>query len=77
MIPVKAAKNKGYNFADIPLGYGYVKVMDMQELYRIGCEIATEDPFIFLCDSDDCFSCRSLKAEYLGRKKLDDFINSK
>lgn len=73
----KAAKNKGYDFADIPLGYGYVKVMDMQELFRIGCEIATEDPFIFLCDSDDCFSCRSLKAEYLGRKKLDDFINSK
>ncbi|MBO5725359.1 MAG: hypothetical protein J6S58_11075 [Lentisphaeria bacterium] len=55
---------------DHALGKGVIKVMDMKKLFDIGCEIAKEDPYIFLCDDPGCRSCRRMQAEYEGRMAL-------
>jgi len=65
---VEAVK-QGLEVRQAPMGLSEIKVMDMTQLWDIGCRIAKSDPFIFLCDVDKCDSCRRLKEEYEGRRK--------
>ena len=66
---VEAAK-RGFVVEDYALGKGVIKVMDMKKLFTVGCEIAKEDPYIFLCDDPACRSCQRMKAEYDGRMAM-------
>ena len=45
-------------------------MMDIQELYKIGKEIMTADPFILLCDEGHDASCDSLRRKYIAKKAM-------
>lgn len=64
------ARKRGLSLRKVKMGLEFVRVMDMGELFRIGCEIAGEDPFIFLHNEKEevCLACERVKREYLGRK---------
>ena len=64
------AKAKGLTVQRTALGPGIIKLMDMQQLYAIGKEIAQADPFIFLCEEGHDNSCDTLRRKYLARKAM-------
>ncbi|MBR2912071.1 MAG: hypothetical protein IKC05_10695, partial [Lentisphaeria bacterium] len=66
----KAAKEKGLNIHRVQLGTGTIKMMDMQELYSIGKEIMTRDPFILLCDEGHDDSCDALRRKYIAKNAM-------
>ena len=66
----KAAKEKGLNIHRVQLGTGTIKMMDMQELYSIGREIMTIDPFILLCDEGHDASCNALRRKYIAKNAM-------
>jgi hypothetical protein len=66
----KAAKEKGLKIHRVQLGTGTVKMMDMQELYSIGKELMTCDPFILLCDEGHDVSCDALRRKYIAKNAM-------
>ena len=66
----KAAKAQGLNIARANLGTATIKMMDIQELYKIGKEIMTADPFILLCEEGHDASCDSLRRKYIAKKEM-------
>ena len=60
----KAAVARGLEIRKKDLGPGTVKVMELEQLERIGTELVKEDPLIFLCDSPECLSCRRLERSW-------------
>ena len=66
----KAAAAKGLKIGHVTLGNGVIKVMDMAELHKIAVEIASEDPFILICDEGHDASCDALRRKYIAQKDM-------
>ncbi|OQA88643.1 MAG: SPBc2 prophage-derived aminoglycoside N(3')-acetyltransferase-like protein YokD [Lentisphaerae bacterium ADurb.Bin242] len=60
----KAAVPEGLHIRETRLGPGKILSMELRELYDIGIKLLKEDPFLLLCDSEECLSCRRLKRAY-------------
>ena len=71
----KAAKEKGLKINHAALGTGIVKMMDLQELYKVGKEIMSNDPFILLCDEGKDASCDALRRKYIAKQAMTEFKN--
>ena len=53
-----AAVKAGLQIDEVPLGYGKLQLIDLQQLYDIGMELLKKDPRILLCDDPECIFCR-------------------
>jgi aminoglycoside 3-N-acetyltransferase len=54
----KKAVGAGLKIKKERLGLGYIHLIDLQRLYKIGMEILSKDPYVTLCDRKDCLFCR-------------------
>lgn len=55
------AFKRGLEVKETALGLGKLRMMDMQQLYKIGMDMFAEDPLATLCDDPDCFFCRKYR----------------
>ncbi len=65
----KAAADKGLSSRETELGPGKILSMNLRELYEIGLGLLKRDPFLLLCDPEECLSCRRLRKDWEGRRK--------
>ncbi len=54
----KRAFEMGLEMSETPLGLSDLKLMDIKQLYDIGCRIFEADPRVLLCDNPECLFCR-------------------
>ncbi len=57
----KAATGRGLGIRETGLGPGKILLMNLRELYETGLGLLKEDPFLLLCDSEECLSCQRLR----------------
>ncbi len=58
----REAVKRGLEIRQVKLGPGTVTVMETEKLFRIGVEIAKENPLIMLCGKEkQCLSCNRMK----------------
>ena len=56
----KAAQEKGLQIRETTLGNGVITVMDVRELYDIGYQLLSEDPYLLLMADKDNLSTKAL-----------------
>ena len=56
----RAATAKGLVIRETKLGIGTIQVMDLRQLYDIGCELLSADPNLLLSDDPANLSCRRI-----------------
>ncbi len=57
----KAALSEGLRLRESELSLGKILSMELRELHDLGIKLLKEDPFLLLCDSEECLSCQRLK----------------